>query len=308
MPLRSNHCRAGMTITELLVAVTVAAVLLALILPAVQSARESARRTQCRSHLRQLALALHAYHDVHRVLPLNYGAGSYSIEARGASWLQMVLPYVEQTPLFTQIQFEAPLFHPANQRAARTVVPVFICPSDTHAGRMTFRANVPGEWAVNNYKACAGSNWDWGRFSPVTVAVGRHKDDPDGLDHCTGVICRNGPGVAPTVTRPRDIHDGESNTFALGESVPEWCRHTWWYWFNASTATCAIPLNFKREPDLQVFAEGDWYHNYSFLSRHSGGSHFAMVDGSVRFVADRIDLDLYRGLGTIQGREILAAP
>ncbi len=311
MPRRMNRrlraSRRGFTIIELLVTIAVVAVLVALLLPAVQSARESARRTECRSHLRQLALALHGYHDVHRMFPLNYGT-DFNQGARGASWLALVLPYIEQTPLFDRIQFEQPLSHPGNRLVAETVVPLFICPSDTHTGRMTFRSNVPGEWAVHNYKACAGSNWAWGLFSPVTVPLGRHRDNPDGLDHCTGIMCRNGPGVAPTVTRMQDVHDGASNTFALGESVPEWCRHTWWWWFNASTGTCAIPLNYKPEPDLQVAMEGDWFHNYSFLSRHSGGGHFAMVDGSVRFIGDAIDRDVYRGLGTIQGGEVANAP
>jgi prepilin-type processing-associated H-X9-DG protein len=89
----------------------------------------------------------------------------------------------------------------------------------------------------------------------------------------------------------------------VGESVPEWCRHTWWYWFNAVAATCAIPLNYKPEPDLQVAMEGDWWHNYSFLSRHSGGAHFALVDGSVKFVSASIDRDTYRALATVDASE-----
>jgi prepilin-type processing-associated H-X9-DG protein len=122
-------------------------------------------------------------------------------------------------------------------------------------------------------------------------------------------MCRNGqldsgPNRLVT-TRLRDVRDGTSSTFALGESVPEWCRHTWWYWFNASTATCAIPLNYQQQPDLQVFMEGDWWHNYSFLSRHPGGANFALVDGSVRFVSENIGRETYRALGTIQADEVV---
>lgn len=296
--------RSGFTLIEVLVAIAIIGLLAALILPAVQSAREAARQTECRSHLKQLALALHTYHDVHRVLPLNYGADGYSAFSRGASWLAMILPQIEQTNLYNRIQFEEPLAHPGNQLAAREIVPLFACPSDTHNGRMVFRSNVPGEWGVQNYKACAGSNWEWGTFAGATVSQGRNAGNPDGLDHCTGIICRNGPGNPPINTRLTDVWDGLTQTFALGESVPEWCRHTWWWWFNASTATCAIPLNYKPEPDLQVAMEGDWFHNYSFLSRHPGGANFALADGSVKFVSETIDQNVYRAAGTIQGNEV----
>jgi type II secretory pathway pseudopilin PulG len=297
------------TLIELLVVIGLVAVLVALILPAVQQARESARRTECASRVRQLALALHSYHDMHRIFPINYGYGPYSSDNRGASWLQLILPHVEQGNLYARLQFGAPLSDPANTEVARTVVPVFICPSDSNPGAMTFRSNVPGLWGVQNYKACAGSNWEWGPFSPVVSTVGRNANNPDGLDHCNGLMCRNGQlDVGPNrliTTRLRDVRDGTSNTFALGETVPEWCRHTWWYWFNASTATCAIPLNYQTRPDLQVAMEGDWWHNYSFLSRHHGGAHFALVDGSARFVSENINQQTYRDLATIQGNEVV---
>lgn len=295
--------RRGFTLVELLVAIAVIAMLLALLLPAVQAAREAARRVQCRNNLKQLALAMHNYHDTHGVFPLNYGQGPYTDENTGASWLQQILPFVDQGNLHGKIRFGQPLGDPENSAVAQTPVTLFLCPSDSgNSGRMGFRCNVPGMWSVQNYKACAGSNWNWGLFSPVTSPSGRNANNPDGLDHGNGLICRGG-SAPPTTCRMADVRDGTSQTFALGETVPEWCRHTWWYWFNATTATCAIPLNYKRQPDLQTLNEGDWWHNYSFLSRHSGGANFALVDGSVRFVSDSISQDVYRALGTIDASE-----
>jgi hypothetical protein len=172
---------------------------------------------------------------------------------------------------------------------------------------MDFRSDVPGTWGVQNYKASSGSNWAWGKFSPITSESGRNSGDPDGLDHCNGFMCRNGhleaPGSTLFITRKSDVTDGLSNTFAIGECVPEWSRHTWWAWFNATTATTAIPLNYQMQPDRQVENEGDWWHNASFMSRHPGGAHFGMVDGAARFVSENVDLLIYRELGTMQAKD-----
>ena len=89
-------------------------------------------------------------------------------------------------------------------------------------------------------------------------------------------------------------------TFAVGEADPEWCWHSWWYWFNGSTATAAVPLNHFRTPED---TDDDWFYNYAFASRHPGGAHFSYVDGHVKFTSEKIDLNTYRGLSTIQGGE-----
>ena len=102
-----------------------------------------------------------------------------------------------------------------------------------------------------------------------------------------------------------DVTDGTATTIAIGEAVPEWCRHTWWWSFNGSTATAAIPLNYYRKPDDIVEPSGDWLNNYGFNSRHPGGANLAMMDGSVQFVSETIDLTVYRALGSIQGGEVV---
>lgn len=292
----------GFTLIELLVAIAIIGILIALLLPAIQQAREAARRTQCRSHLKQIGVALHNYHDVHGMFPLNYGNGPYNESNTGASWLAFLLPQLEQAPLYHQIRFGAPANDPANLAVSQTVVDVYLCPSDSHGGGVMFdRRNTNEPQAVTNYKACLGSNWDWGTFAPVSSQSGRNANQTDGLELCNGFMCRGGD-LRPTSTRIRDVRDGSSSTFAVGEAVPEWSWHTWWYWFNAATATCAVPLNYWQQPEDTL---DDWWFNYSFASRHEGGAQFLLVDGSARFVSENIDQQVYRNLATIQGNEVL---
>ncbi len=89
----------GFTLVELLVVIAVIAILISLLLPAVQSAREAARRTQCRNNLKQIGVALHNYHDVLRLFPPGYVAGSADSTSTspGWGWGAMLLPYLEQS-------------------------------------------------------------------------------------------------------------------------------------------------------------------------------------------------------------------
>lgn len=115
-----------------------------------------------------------------------------------------------------------------------------------------------------------------------------------------------------TGSRIRDVTDGTSNTFAIGEAIPEWSTHTWWWWYNGSTATCAIPLNAPARcrrtnnptRDLRD-CRGNWTNNYSFMSKHEGGGQFCMADGRVRFISENINLGTYRNLATIGNGEIV---
>ncbi|MGL4461714.1 MAG: DUF1559 domain-containing protein [Planctomycetia bacterium] len=156
-------------------------------------------------------------------------------------------------------------------------------------------------WGVTNYKMSSGSNWAWGGFV-FSSPTGRFAGNTNGLDAGNGVMCRNGSNGAGnplvTTTSFRQISDGLSKTFFVGEAVPAWCNHTWWWWFNATTGTTAIPLNFRTGP-LAEANVGNWQNNYSFHSRHRGGGFFLMGDGVVTFVNDSVDLSIYRALATI---------
>ena len=151
----SRQGRAGFSLIELLVVVMIIGTLVGLLLPAVQAAREAARRIQCVSHLRQVGLALHHYHDAHRALPAgSIVAADFPLRTTGWGWGAKILPYLEQAPLFDALNMTVPVAESENQTALRQSLTVFSCPSDPAPG-----AIQAGPFAVTtgNYAGSAGS-------------------------------------------------------------------------------------------------------------------------------------------------------
>jgi len=317
--------RPAFTLVELLVVIAIIGILVGLLLPAVQAAREAARRMQCSNNVKQLGLSFHNYHDTFRNFPINFaqrnraglGGGGPAISDTGKSWLQMVLPFIEQNNLFNNIDFRFglrvdggipgdPAAIAMNRVVAATPVQTFLCPSDGqhNNGRLNNRSDTVSsadEWAVTNYKACAGSNWAWGPFAWTNNLGGRNGGNSDGLNMGNGAICSNQMNTNP-ITRMRDLTDGTSNTFILGEALPQFSLWNWWYNPNAATATTAIPMNRSLRVPINL---GNWPENFNFNSRHTGGANFGLGDGSVRFVTDSVDTFIYRGYATISSGEIV---
>ncbi|MEW4526552.1 DUF1559 domain-containing protein [Maioricimonas sp. JC845] len=294
------HMRRGFTLIELLVAITILAILIALLLPAVQSAREAARRTRCSSRLSQLGLALHSYHDAHRALPINGTVYEPSAsEYRTRSWLQCVLPDIDQKNLHDRIEAGSAMVD--NQTAAETVVPLFFCPSDTHTGRTGAGIDVPPGWqvALTNYRSCAGDNWPFDPFERESEA-GRFSGSNLGWGTEGNGVIGFGKGW-PVLTRLSDVRDGASQTIALGETVVMNANVSWWFHADHSAATCAIPINHG----LDVEDEDNWADRRGFMSRHPGGAQFVMVDGSVRMISESIEQETFYALGTIDGDEVV---
>ena len=203
----------GFTLIELLVVIAIIAVLIALLLPAVQSAREAARRAQCTNNLKQIGLALHNYAQAIGTFPIGgttaIPGGSYgNAEFTWGSWsaLAMMLPYLEQTPLYNAANFSYSPYLGTGQLVNSTVfnanIATFVCPSD---GLTTTAAS----WAAsnNNYYGSIGTT----TYPSAQVATGIFA--PGTSNPTSGGSLNHLAYNIATVT------DGTSNTVAFSESV-----------------------------------------------------------------------------------------
>ena len=169
----TSRNRQGFTLIELLVVIAIIAVLIALLLPAVQQAREAARRTQCKNNLKQLGLALHNYHDLTgTTFPSgfvyhNSGGAAYPASLAGWGWMTMLLPQIDQAPLFNQIGNTNPNFSTglwgmtvaATTGPVNQIIPALLCPSDSPPGRTVAITSINGTATTTTPIPCGRSNY-----------------------------------------------------------------------------------------------------------------------------------------------------
>ena len=301
----SSPRRRGFTLIELLVVIAIIAILIALLLPAVQQAREAARRSTCKNNLKQLGIALHNYHDTHSAFP--YGAMSANLGSGNgqawseATWALMILPFVEQTPLYNRLSAAniAMSNYPESSQAASDIansfVPVFGCPSDPNSGKTTGNKGLSdyNDGFCSNYSACAGSTALIANNGTVTATAAKY-------------TAGNGMFYALSNNKFRDVVDGTSNTAMLGEHLllPDPATERDWRgrifrgsWVGVLFST-RLPPNTPTQDQLIRCANttaapcntGQGSSNEMFLrSQHTGGVQICMADGSVRFVSENID-------------------
>lgn len=297
--------RAGFTLIELLVVIAIIAILIALLLPAVQQAREAARRTQCKNNLKQIALAIHNYHDVYSCFP-NANCNS---ELSGGSLFVAILPFIDQANAYNLFDFNKSNSDPYNVAVTGQTLPFYMCPTSPMRRAVPSCSSDNGR-GPGNYAVCIGSS-DYNQYWP-------YYGDPQ--PSLNGAIVYT--GSTDGQTRFRDITDGSSNTLMIGETaynLPDYkfssgdcsgqSRYSFTYWSNPypGSTVCTTEYDFNPHdiPDDSIF-DSNW--TRSFRSDHVGGVQFAFVDGSVRFIAENIDNELYRALSTRAGGEIVEFP
>ena len=248
--------RRAFTLIELLVVIAVIGVLVALLLPAVQQAREAARRTQCKSHLKQLGLALHNYHDAHSTFPAGYysfatsngsGPASANIDpqswdaAPGWGWGTALLPYLDQAPLSNQLDSAQPIWAPQHASGIAMTLPVFLCPSATGGDEPFTVQDAAGNPLLiggssvllgrSHYVASHGQESCWGDCgSSLTGLV--FTDIYSGTTRTVSIngnagVVADGPFYRNSATRFRDMTDGTSTTILLGEHSSRLSDKTW---------------------------------------------------------------------------------
>jgi prepilin-type N-terminal cleavage/methylation domain-containing protein len=342
LPLRRVPAyKRGFTLLELLVAVFIIGLLAGLSLPAVQSAREASRRLQCVNHLKQIGLALQNYLAQQSVFP-GVDLKIYSITGPGVgaayfySPIARMLPQLDQVPLYNATNFSLPPVAgvPLNRTVMTTSLENLLCPSDV-------QPTVPGFGRVN-YRFSLGPTPTWAagpdplsHAGPFTVLVVYSAADyRDGLSNTVGVSERlegdwtKGPfkwggdyvyiaTAIPPNYRP-DLWDADQAVrycSALSLSLPQESRggESWLLSGlhftnynhcatpNMKIPDCSLNSNDLRFLLIRINEQGV----FKATSYHAGGVNAVLMDGSVRFFTDSVNLRVWRAVSTRSGGEVV---
>lgn len=311
------HPLRGFTLIELLVVIAVIGILVALLLPAVQSAREAARRTQCANNQKQLAIALHLYHDANQRFPMgtynyidsttpNISVPPFGSKFNRRCWMHHLFGYLEQEPL--QASLDAHFETGASALAfpgLDFVMPTMTCPSDPVSRKVhSFWGGyngLPNQGFSGNYIVNASSDY----FNDTTYQKSASLD---------GVF------YAGSKTRIAEITDGTAYTAFTSEliltidSVDHDIRGRY---FNP--AHSGVAFSTRLPPNTMVPDQFNWCSTKPATrapciwtgteifvltrSYHPHGVNMTMADGSLRFVPNTIDAVVYKSMGSRNGAD-----
>ncbi len=334
------HKRHGFTLVELLVVIAIIGVLVGLLLPAVQNAREAARRISCHNNLKQTALATHNYESAHRQLPAAWQPPA--ISGDGWSAQARILPFIEQLALESAIDYAAG-YGAAEIKVdgqARKIssfrVPTFLCPSEIR-DEQRLGSDGPEHYPLS-YAYNAGV---WFVYDPNDRTVGegmftagrarRFRDCLDGLSNTLAfaeVKAWNPYYRDLAASGELPMPNQVSDLCLLGGDFKQDTGHTEWVdgrahqsgfttTFAPNTKVLCEVSGIQYDVDFTNFREGKsfsgtpiprTYAAVTSRSHHAGGVGVALMDGSVHFITESIDLQLWQNLSTRAGRELSQLP
>jgi prepilin-type N-terminal cleavage/methylation domain-containing protein len=332
--LGRTRSSSAFSLVELLVVIAIIGALVALLIPAIQASRGSASRTSCANNLRQLGLAAQNYVATAKRFPNGSVAKEFPAQPFVAwtlyrwSALAQLLPYMENSAAYGALDMSVPLYganfkvRPENVEAVKFLVVEFLCPADINRP-------VSAEFGPTNYAVNAGSgigggtprNTDGVCFMNSQVAPAKITDG----------MSKTAFASESRLGQPQDgsIHDPQTEyKFAFGSPISDSvCSGTnqWnmsdprgFAWVNGEFR-CALYNHYylpnSRSPDCMGVQLGGGtqvqftpYGWRTARSAHASGVNLIYADGSLKFISDEIDLDVWRGLSTIAGNEVVDAP
>jgi prepilin-type N-terminal cleavage/methylation domain-containing protein/prepilin-type processing-associated H-X9-DG protein len=313
----------GFTLVELLVVIAIIGVLVALLLPAVQAAREAARRTSCANKLRQVALAALMHEESLKFFPPAARRRDDSTSNTTFSYVAVVLPYLENSQLHDLVDYNYPWNHENNRNARETPLELFRCPSQPMDKVRLHQPGQPGDAEDSDmaahYKAVMGAKSEKEMASPCLKDQKQSPDQIYKIDCLTttagnaainGVMYYDRPNK-PAKTRSKDVTDGLSNTFLIGEV--SWEAGNFRQWIVGreggicySGSNVSYTLNTaSRTPEPGSTAIEVLPNEASFGSKHPGGCHFSLADGSVQFVAEDASIHTLRAYASRNVGEVI---
>jgi prepilin-type N-terminal cleavage/methylation domain-containing protein/prepilin-type processing-associated H-X9-DG protein len=288
LPTKIDRRRCAFTLIELLVVIAIVGVLVAMMLPAIGAARDAARRTGCVNNLHQMATAMHSYQSVHRSLPSASRRGL----ASGSAFVSL-LPYLEETSHFDGYRDELSPSSGSNAEIAAAKLAIYVCPS-MHVPRDVPDRGCGEVAAIGSYALSTGTQKPWYEHTGAIIAA------------------EQGRTTIPRISEK----DGASKTFLIGEFdyglkdlmwtscdrvSPRYGTAAWAIGYpGMSWGSTYGVFNSER----LINGTDEWI---TFRSDHPGGVQFAMVDGSVRFINDSLDMAVLNALATRAGGEPLTS-
>jgi prepilin-type N-terminal cleavage/methylation domain-containing protein/prepilin-type processing-associated H-X9-DG protein len=295
--------RRAFTLIELLVVISIIGLLVALLLPAAQAAREAARRAQCVNNLKQIGLAMQNYHGSSQTLPPGYVSNfdaSGNDTGPGWGWAAMLLPQMEQRPLFDAMNFNTSIETPSNQTSRLVLIAGFLCPSDS--GPPSWTATMRNASGVPTQSICqvAAANY-----------VGVYGTSDPGIEGDGSFYRDSNIGL-------RDLTDGTSQTIIIGERSQNFGPATW---VGSVTGAVLFPVDndgigyprVESAPGMVLGHAGGRFgpgnpgsEVNQFYSRHAGGVNFLFADGHVSFLKTTLPNTTFRALATRAGGETIS--